>query len=536
MAIAIVAALSVVIYLGSLGDAADQHSQQQLANLRTAAVGVQGEVQSLAARLRQFSSLPSVQSVDLPYVSQRIGAAFGDNPNAIMRYLVRIDANRRLYSWTPDGQLQDDGVPAQVSESDWQQIALAAKGGPVRMSKLWWQRDPPPNFRAVIGPVYRTSPSAQLLVPPNDFNGLLAIVFDLNAVAETYLGPTVRSLGPERIMAGIATPDFGLRIGADAASVVSTKADPHGHLEREGTSILDDATGRRLHAWAKLDAAGESWLLNSSVRYDQLTYEVTSSARAQLALTTLLLLGLPLAAWLVLRRERSLQAEQRLLERRLAESRKMEAIGKLAGGVAHDFNNMLTAILGYASMIQEDAPPQSPAREQAQHIRHAAETAASLTQKLLAFSRKQMLQSDSLDFRAMLGNLLPLVRGAVGKDITVTPTTSDNLWPIMADPVQLEQSILNLALNARDAMPRGGTLRIAARNAPRPAGELRSDTDVKPGDYVEIVVADTGVGMDEATRTQMLNRSLRPRPRARAPALACPRCMASFANAAVSSA
>ncbi|MEY4095806.1 MAG: hypothetical protein RLZZ53_3005 [Acidobacteriota bacterium] len=470
MAIAIVATLSVVIYLGSLSDAAEQHAQQQLATLRTAAVGVEAEVQSLAARLKQFSSLPSVQSVDVPYVGQRIEAAFGDNPNEIIRYVVRIDAGRRLYSWTPDGELQDKGIPAQVAESDWQQVALAGTDGPARMSKLWWLRDPPPNFRAVILPVYRTSPSAQLPVPPNDFNGVLAIVFDLNPVASTYLGPAVRSFGPDRIMAGIATPDFGLRIGADAASVVSTMADPHGHLEREGTSILNDAAGRRLHAWAKLDAAGESWLLASSVRYDQLAGEVTNSARAQLGLTALLLLGLPLAAWLVLRRERSLQADQRMLERRLAESQKMEAIGKLAGGVAHDFNNMLTAILGYASMIQEDAPPQSAVREQAQHIRHAAEGAASMTQKLLAFSRKHMLQSDPIDFRALLGNLLPLVRRAVGEDITITPETSDDLWPILADPVQLEQSILNLALNAREAMPKGGTLRIEARNAPRPTG------------------------------------------------------------------
>ena len=161
---------------------------------------------------------------------------------------------------------------------------------------------------------------------------------------------------------------------------------------------------------------------------------------------------------LIARRERQIQQEQRNLERRLAESQKMEAIGKLAGGVAHDFNNMLTAILGYASMIQEDAPPKSAIRDQARQIRRAAENAAALTQKLLAFSRKQVLQSDPVDFRSMLGNLLPLVRNAVGEDITVSTQMGEDLWPILADPVQVEQSILNLAINARDAMPRGGTL------------------------------------------------------------------------------
>ena len=127
-----------------------------------------------------------------------------------------------------------------------------------------------------------------------------------------------------------------------------------------------------------------------------------------------------------------MQQEQRQLERRLAESQKMEAIGKLAGGVAHDFNNMLTAILGYASMIQEDAPPKSAIRDQALQIRRAAENAAALTQKLLAFSRRQVLQSDAVDFRVDAGQPAAAVaQGAVGEDITVTH--ADRRGPV-ADP------------------------------------------------------------------------------------------------------
>ena len=260
---------------------------------------------------------------------------------------------------------------------------------------------------------------------------------------------------------------------------------------------------RRLHAWAKLDAANETWMVASSALYSVVAGQIRRSAMAQLALTAMLLVALPLAGFLIARRERQIQIEQRILERRLAESQKMEAIGKLAGGVAHDFNNMLTAILGYASMIQEDAPPKSAIHDQAGQIRHAAESAASLTQKLLAFSRRQVLQADRIDFRSILGNLLPLVRGAAGEDIKVSTAMGEDLWLILADPVQLEQSILNLAINARDAMPGGGTLQIGARNAPRPHGERRFDADVKPGDYVQVTVTDTGVGMDEATRTRM---------------------------------
>ena len=181
----------------------------------------------------------------------------------------------------------------------------------------------------------------------------------------------------------------------------------------------------------------------------------------------------------------------------------MEAIGKLAGGVAHDFNNMLTAILGYATMIYEDAPPESPLQQHALQVRRAAESAATLTQKLLAFSRRQVLQTNQVDFAAMLDNLVVLIRRVIGENITVTTYAEPDLWQILADPVQVEQSVLNLAINARDAMPGGGMLQITARNAARPKGERRPDGEVKPGEYVLITVTDTGIGMDEATRARM---------------------------------
>jgi two-component system cell cycle sensor histidine kinase/response regulator CckA len=211
----------------------------------------------------------------------------------------------------------------------------------------------------------------------------------------------------------------------------------------------------------------------------------------------------PVAGLLVARRERRVQDAQRRLERQLSESQKMEAIGKLAGGVAHDFNNMLTAILGYAGMIHEDAPPKSPTQQHALQIRRAAESAATLTQKLLAFSRRQVLHTNQVDFAAMLDNLVVLIRRVIGENITVSTHAEPGLWQILADPVQVEQSVLNLAINARDAMPNGGTLQITARNAPRPKGERRPDGDVKPGEYVQITVTDTGTGMDEATRARM---------------------------------
>ncbi len=500
-AIAVVATLSLVIYRSAVTDAVTQQSTQQLAMVRTAAVGIQSEIEALSTRLRQFGSLPSVQNLDFGVLGQRIEAAFGDDASGMIALIVRVDAAGKLYYWTPDGRSMRQGELGARDSDMWQWASNQANAPQVRMYRGWAAS--PESRRALVTPVWRSSPSGEHPTPQNDFNGMLAVIVDLNRFVQTFLGPAMSEMSDARLIVGLATPSSGVRMGPGNLDVIPTPADAHQHVERQGTMILDDADGRRLHAWAKLNAAGETWMVASSAQHPLVAGGLRQSAIVQLALTSMLLLGVPLAAWLVWRRERQLQFEQRDLERRLAESQKMEAIGKLAGGVAHDFNNMLTAILGYASMIQEDAPPRSAIHDQAAQIRRAAENAASLTHKLLAFSRKQVLQSDPLDFRSMLGNLLQLVRGAVGEDVKVSTQIGEDLWLVLADPVQLEQSILNLALNARDAMPKGGTLQIAARNAPRPNGERRHDADVKPGDYVQITMTDTGVGMDEATRTRM---------------------------------
>jgi signal transduction histidine kinase/ActR/RegA family two-component response regulator len=499
-AIVVIATLSIFIYRSAVNDAVEQSANQQLAMVRTAAVAIEGEIVSQTARLRQFASLPSVQNLDVEVLSQRVDAAFGDNSSGLINLIVRADADGRLFHWTPTGEVTGKGETVQHGEEIWGWASNRANANQVRMINGW--ANSVPSRRALVMPVWRTAPSAENPIPANDFAGVIALVIDINRFVEVYLGPAMGDLADSRVAVGLATPQLGVRMGPGRGSTEPAPADSHQHDEEQGTTILDDAEGRRLHTWAKLRAADETWLVASSVRYS-LVAEIQQPAMAQLAITTLLLVAMPLAGWLLVRRFRKLQQEQFDLERRLAESQKMEAIGKLAGGIAHDFNNMLTAILGYASMIQEDAPPRSAISDQALQIRRAAENAASLTQKLLAFSRKQVLQSDPLDFRSMLGNLLPLVRRAVGEDIKVSTQTGEDLWPILADPIQLEQSLLNLALNARDAMPNGGTLQIDSRNAPRPKGERRHDVDVKPGEYVQITVTDTGAGMDEATRTRM---------------------------------
>ncbi len=500
-AIALIATLSFFIYRSAVDDAVAQSAHHQLATVRTAAVGIQAELESVSAQLRQFSSLPSVQNLDVQYLGQRVAAAFAGTANDRIRFVVRVDPNGRLFVWSLSGQLIVNGAPAHQDEALWSWGRDRKHALQVRVLTSWDRSTP--TERALVIPIWRDSPSAQLPDPPRDFNGVLALVIDLDLLMRAYLDPARREMASNALVIGLATPGFGLRLGPDESAPTITHGDAHEHDADHGSELLDDDGSRRVHAWAKFNVADEKWMIASSASYWVMSGPIRQPAMAQLGLTAMLLIAVPIVSWLILKRERVLQGEQRDLERRLAESQKMEAIGKLAGGVAQDFNNMLTAILGYASMIQEDAPQRSAIRDQANQIRRAAERAGSLTQKLLAFSRRQVLQADPLDFRSMLGNLLPLVRKAVGEDIEVSTESGEDLWLIMADAGQLEQSILNLALNARDAMPNGGTLQIDSRNAPRPQGERRHDTDVKPGDYVQITVTDTGVGMDDATRTRM---------------------------------
>jgi CheY-like chemotaxis protein len=177
----------------------------------------------------------------------------------------------------------------------------------------------------------------------------------------------------------------------------------------------------------------------------------------------------------------------------------MEAIGKLAGGVAHDFNNLLTVINGYASFIRDQLPPSDPNREMLEAIAGAGERAASLTRQLLAFSRQQVVAPRVLDVGAVVGNAEKMLRRLIGEDVRLRVASEPRQWASRLDDGQLEQIVLNLAVNARDAMPQGGDLSITTGNfeSARPAD------GVPPGRYAYLEVADSGVGMDAATRARI---------------------------------
>jgi PAS domain S-box-containing protein len=192
--------------------------------------------------------------------------------------------------------------------------------------------------------------------------------------------------------------------------------------------------------------------------------------------------------------------DQRRLEEQLRQSQRLEAIGQMTGGVAHDFNNLLTVILGNAEILEDRLESEPLLRRLAGLTRTAAERAAELTSRLLAFSRRQPLNPRAVDIDVLLSELRPLLRRAMGEAIELKTVCARGLWHALVDAAQLESALLNLAVNARDAMPNGGRLTIEASNVDVDDTEIDIDQEMAPGRYVLVAVADNGVGMDEATR------------------------------------
>jgi two-component system, cell cycle sensor histidine kinase and response regulator CckA len=196
-------------------------------------------------------------------------------------------------------------------------------------------------------------------------------------------------------------------------------------------------------------------------------------------------------------------AVRRRFESHLLQSHKMEAIGRLAGGVAHDFNNLLTVITGYSQWMLDDLPPDSPLCESASEILMAANRAASLTNQLLAFSRNQVIQPIIVDLNSLVAELDQMLRRVIGEDIELVTATSPDLGLVRADPGQIEQVILNLVVNARDAMPGGGRLILETANANIGPDDARAPIDCPAGPYVTLIVSDSGCGFDERIKAHI---------------------------------
>jgi PAS domain S-box-containing protein len=195
--------------------------------------------------------------------------------------------------------------------------------------------------------------------------------------------------------------------------------------------------------------------------------------------------------------------ERRALEQQLRQSQKMEAVGRLAGGIAHDFNNLLMVISGYSEFLLERLGSEPDLRTPAQEIAGAAERASSLTRQLLAFSRKQMLAPKLVNLNSVVTENLKMLTRMIGEDIDLVMLPAESLWPVRADSGQIEQVIMNLAVNARDAMPSGGKLTLETSNVTLDEDYARYHAPLRPGEYVMIAISDTGIGMDSETQSHI---------------------------------
>lgn len=191
--------------------------------------------------------------------------------------------------------------------------------------------------------------------------------------------------------------------------------------------------------------------------------------------------------------------KESLLQEQLRQAQRIDSIGRLAGGIAHDFNNLLTIILGYGNFLMERLPPDSSEYSEIAHIKKAADRAAALTRQLLAFSRKQVLRPHVLNLNTVVSNIEGMLGRLIGEDVQLKTVLDPKLEPVKADPSQIEQVVLNLVVNARDAMPKGGILTIETGNVMLDAEYAREHPSVSPGSHVMLAVSDTGTGMDHQT-------------------------------------
>ena len=201
------------------------------------------------------------------------------------------------------------------------------------------------------------------------------------------------------------------------------------------------------------------------------------------------------------------------IEEQLRQSQKMEAVGRLAGGVAHDFNNLLTGIIGYSDLLVHSLDSDDPRRHHAEEIKKAGERAAALTRQLLACSRKQVLEPKVLDLNLVLTDTHTMLRRLIGEDVDLVTLTDAKIGRVLADPAQIQQVIMNLAVNARDAMPDGGRLVIETANVEVSENGALDGINIRPGEYVMLAVRDIGCGIDKETRPHIFDPFYTTKPR-----------------------
>ena len=287
-------------------------------------------------------------------------------------------------------------------------------------------------------------------------------------------------------------------VGTAAAGMARIQADEHDIYLID--QQLPDGTGIELIRSAHPSATSKPFILMTGFGSSEIDEQASRAGAVDYVEKHMVTAQLERSIRFALRNWQSVRMLQDR-EEQLRQAQKMEAIGRLAGGVAHDFNNLLTAIIGYSDLISERLDATDPTARDISEIRKAADRAAGLTRQLLAFSRKQLLSPSVINLNDTTSGLLQMLPRVIGDHIRTTANLSDNLAPVKADVSQMEQVLINLVLNARDAMPMGGLLSIETANVELDDERLANESlTVSPGPYVMLAIGDTGTGMDAATR------------------------------------
>jgi signal transduction histidine kinase len=267
--------------------------------------------------------------------------------------------------------------------------------------------------------------------------------------------------------------------------------------------VISDSSMPQFSAAAALDTLKETEIDLPFVIVSGTIGEEAAVAAMRAGASDFLLKGKLGKLGAVVERELRERRGRRQLEQQLRQSQKMEAVGRLAGGIAHDFNNVLSVILGYSEMLLAELEPGKPMHEELSEIRDAGKRAANLTRQLLMFSRQQVIEPKVVDLNELLSGMDKMLKRILGADVDLVSVPTSNLGRVKIDPGSFEQVIMNLVVNARDAMPKGGKLTMETANFSLDDEYARTHHGVRPGPHVMLAVTDTGTGMDKATQARV---------------------------------
>jgi two-component system cell cycle sensor histidine kinase/response regulator CckA len=410
------------------------------------------------------------------------------------RTLYVNPGGRRLLGLPPDADLA--GRPIAGYQAAWAAKRMLEEGVPAALRDGAWRGE-----TALVGPGGEELPGLEVLVAPRDERGaprfLAAIIRDISnekaaeAAIQAWSERLVRVFNNVPVMLGF------FRLGDNPGEPVTfewVNRDWEKTLgwtlpEMQQLDMLVECypdPAYRAEVAAFVMAAEGKWHEFKTRRRDGVVL-TTEWANVRLSDGTIVALGQNVT-------------ERRALEERFRQAQKMEAVGLLAGGIAHDFNNILTGILGYSDELLMELPPESPLRADVAEISKAATRGATLTRQLLSFSRKQVLDPHNFDLNALVADLAAMLQRILGAPVRLNTALAPGACPVRADPAQVDQVIMNLAVNARDAMPAGGALTIGTAPVVVGPDEAIADLDLAPGRYASLTFTDTGIGMTDEVR------------------------------------